>query len=199
MTTAQGGVKVVSLTHRLHLPPENPPGTQERYKCHLEPGEAHRSRTQNLYFPWYFACHLSSQHTSLTKKYQFSSTLSKSVWKLLTGIIFGGQNEYTAQRRARYTAQWRASYTAQWRARYTAQWRADSRSEYLSILVISSDGIACNLYCQVRMLTRAPTVLTKVFCGIPHSFPVNAYKLRRFRSRLPFNLSLYLSILNSLN
>jgi len=27
MTTAQEGVKVVSLTHRLHLPPGNPPGT----------------------------------------------------------------------------------------------------------------------------------------------------------------------------
>ena len=28
MTTAQGGGKVVSLTHRLPLPPENTPGTQ---------------------------------------------------------------------------------------------------------------------------------------------------------------------------
>ena len=27
MTTAQGGGKVVSLTHRPHLPPGNPPGT----------------------------------------------------------------------------------------------------------------------------------------------------------------------------
>ena len=27
MTTAQGGGKVLSLTHRPHLPPENPPGT----------------------------------------------------------------------------------------------------------------------------------------------------------------------------
>ena len=27
MTTAQGGGKVVSLTHRLHLPPGNSPGT----------------------------------------------------------------------------------------------------------------------------------------------------------------------------
>jgi len=27
VTTAQGGSKVVSLTHRPHLPPENPPGT----------------------------------------------------------------------------------------------------------------------------------------------------------------------------
>ena len=27
MTTAQGGDKVVSLTHRPHLPPGNPPGT----------------------------------------------------------------------------------------------------------------------------------------------------------------------------
>ena len=27
MTTAQGGGKVVSLTHRPHLPPENSPGT----------------------------------------------------------------------------------------------------------------------------------------------------------------------------
>jgi len=27
MTTAQGGGKVVSHTHRLHLPPGNPPGT----------------------------------------------------------------------------------------------------------------------------------------------------------------------------
>ena len=28
MTTAQGGGKVVSLTHRPHLPPRNPPGTR---------------------------------------------------------------------------------------------------------------------------------------------------------------------------
>jgi len=27
MTTAQGGGKAVSLTHRPHLPPGNPPGT----------------------------------------------------------------------------------------------------------------------------------------------------------------------------
>ena len=27
LTTAQGGVKVVSLTHRSHLPPGNSPGT----------------------------------------------------------------------------------------------------------------------------------------------------------------------------
>ena len=27
MTTAQGGGKVVNLTHRPHLPPGNPPGT----------------------------------------------------------------------------------------------------------------------------------------------------------------------------
>jgi len=30
MTTAQGGGKVVSLTHRLHLPSGNPPGTHFR-------------------------------------------------------------------------------------------------------------------------------------------------------------------------
>ena len=40
MTTAQGGGKFVSLTHRPHLPPGNPPGT---HFCWVGPGHVLRS------------------------------------------------------------------------------------------------------------------------------------------------------------
>ena len=38
MTTAQGGGKVVSLTHRPHLAPGNPPGTHFRLEAESTPG-----------------------------------------------------------------------------------------------------------------------------------------------------------------
>jgi len=40
MTTAQGGGKAVSLTHRPHLPPGNPPGTHFCYRLSRPQGHS---------------------------------------------------------------------------------------------------------------------------------------------------------------
>ena len=49
MTTAQGGCKVVSLTHRPHLPPGNPPGTHFCYRLSRPQGHSVIMSTVKIY------------------------------------------------------------------------------------------------------------------------------------------------------